>query len=327
MVSRYTGPPPLTPVQALRSVTLDLPALLAVLALLVLYLAGVHRARRAGTAWAPGRTVAFTVGGCGTLAIATMAFPGVYEGVLFWARAVQTVLLLLVVPLFLAMGRPLSVLIAAVPGAGRPAEAVLASRLARLLTFPVVTGAVLVITPFLLYFTSWYTASMRPGPGAELTHAVLILPGLVFFWTMLRVDPVPKSYPYVVTLWVTGIEVVSDAVLGLAVLADEHLIAGGYYRSLARPWGPGLHTDQVFGGGVLWILGDLVGLPFLAAQLIQMIREDERDAAVVDAELDAAGADPAAAQELVGGQGTRPWWEDDPRFTARFRGTRADGSR
>ena len=41
---------------------------------------------------------------------------------------------------------------------------------------------------------------------------------------------------------------------------------------------------------MLWIFGDIVGLPFLAAQLIQMIREDEADAQVIDAELDAQEA-------------------------------------
>jgi hypothetical protein len=65
---------------------------------------------------------------------------------------------------------------------------------------------------------------------------------------------------------------------------------------------------------VLWILGDLVGLPFFAAQLIQMIREDEQEAAAVDAELDAAERVAAAS-----GQDSALWWENDPRFTGRFR--------
>jgi cytochrome c oxidase assembly factor CtaG len=241
--------------------------------------------------------------------LATMGFPGVYQSALFWARAVQTVLLLLVVPLFLALGRPLTLMTAAVPGAGPRIAAVLGSRAAKVLTFPAVTALVLVITPFLLYFTPWYEASLRGGPAAELTHLVLLLPGLMFFWTLLRVDPVPKPYSYLVSLWVTGIEVLADAVLGLAVLADQHLIAGRYYLALARPWGPGPRTDQVLGGGVLWILGDLVGLPFFAAQLIQMIREDEREAAAVDAELDAAEAAEAAeaAQAVEAGQATEAW--------------------
>ena len=141
----------------------------------------------------------------------------------------------------------------------------------------------------------------------------------MFFWTLLRVDPVPKAYPYVVSLWITAAEVVGDAVLGLSVVASTSLLAGPYYHALARPWGPSLSTDQVLGGGVLWIFGDIVGLPFLAAQLIQMIREDEADARVIDAELDArdAAADIQAAElPTAGGQ---PWWESDPRFSGRFR--------
>jgi hypothetical protein len=69
------------------------------------------------------------------------------------------------------------------------------------------------------------------------------------------------------------------------------------------------------------VLGDMVGLPFLVAQLIQMIREDEDDAKVIDAELDAAEA-VAEAEAVVAGRtgeaGPSPWWEADPRFAGRF---------
>ena len=121
---------------------------------------------------------------------------------------------------------------------------------------------------------------------------------------------------------------VGDAVLGLAVLADQSLIAGAYYHALARPWGPSLRTDQVIGGGALWVLGDIVGLPFLAAQFIQMIREDETEAASVDAELDAVEAAEAAAAAGAPDEaghvpdepaGQQPWWQSDPRFADRFR--------
>src|SRR5690348_8200585 len=314
----YTGPPELTVTRAFTSWTLDLPVLLVVLAAGGLDLAGVWRVRKAGQPWPAARTVAFLAGGTGAVVLATMSFLGVYQGVLFSARAVQNVLLLLVAPLFLALGRPLTLLIAARPRLGTRAQAAVHSRAARVLTFPAITAMVLVIVPFLLYFTPWYEAGLRNDLVRELTYVALMVPGLVFFWTMLRVDPVPKAYPYLVSLWVTGVEVVGDAVLGLAIIADEHLIAGSYYQALGRPWGPSLRADQVIGGGALWILGDLVGLPFLAAQLIQMIREDEQEAAQVDAELDAR--DTAAETAGVAPAGdNQPWWESDSRFTGRFR--------
>jgi cytochrome c oxidase assembly factor CtaG len=322
----YTGPPALTLSRAVTSWTLDLPVLVAVLVAAGLYLAGTRRLHHAGLSsppapgagsaaalpppWPAARAVAFLAGGTGAVVLATMSFLGVYQGVLFSARAVQNVLLLLVAPLFLALGRPLTLLIAARPRLGARAEGAVHSRAARILTFPAITAMVLVIVPFLLYFTPWYEAGLRNDLVRELTYAALMVPGLVFFWTLLRVDPVPKAYPYLVSLWVTGAEVVGDAVLGLAIIADEHLIAGSYYQALGRPWGPSLRADQVIGGGALWILGDLVGLPFLAAQLIQMIREDEQEAAEVDAELDARDAATTADDQ--------PWWESDSRFTGRF---------
>jgi len=261
-----------------------------------------------------------------------MSWVAVYTPVLFYVRSVQTILMLLLIPLFLALGKPLTLIIESLPRVGPRLDRAIRSQTAKVLTFPVITTMVLVITPFVLYFTSWYVAGFHSVAVRELTHLALLAPGFVFFWTLLRVDPVPKAYPYLVSLWVTGAEVVGDAVLGLAVIADVNLIGGPYYHAVGYPWGPSLSTSQVLGGGTLWILGDIVGLPFFAAQLIQMIREDEAEAKVIDAELDARDA--AAGQGAVPGQGgvasqgaaartggaadDRPWWESDPRFVGRF---------
>jgi cytochrome c oxidase assembly factor CtaG len=304
LASGYHGPPELTVPRSFTEWTLDPWALAFILVLGVLYLAGVRRVHRRGQSWPAGRIVAFCGLGLGFAVIATMSFVGVYASVLFYVRAVQTILLLLVVPLFLTLGRPLSVAIAALPRAGARLDAAIRSPVAKALTFPAITTMVLVVTPFLLYFTSWYAAGFHSPAVRELTFLALLAPGFVFFWTLLRVDPVPKAYPYLVSLWVTGAEVVGDAVLGLAVIADQNLIAGAYYHALARPWGPNLSTDQVLGGGALWILGDIVGLPFLAAQLIQMIREDEAEAEVIDAELDARDAELAAAKDAAAAPGS-----------------------
>jgi cytochrome c oxidase assembly factor CtaG len=291
----YHGPAELTPVRAFTSWTVDLPVLALVLLAAGLYLAGARRMRRVGEPWPAVRTATFLGGGLGVAVIATMSSVGVYQGVLFYIRSLQTILLLLVAPLFLAMGRPLTLAIAALPRAGPRIAAAIRSRPARILTFPAITAGTVVVVPFLLYFSPWYGAGLHSGPVRELTFLALSAAGFVFFWTLLRVDPVPKAYPYLVSLWVTAAEVIGDVILGLAVIADQHLISGASYQALARPWGPSPATDQVLGGGTLWVLGDIVGLPFLAAQLIQMIREDEGEAVRVDAELDAQEAARAAA--------------------------------
>jgi cytochrome c oxidase assembly factor CtaG len=350
LASAYHGPPQLTFARAFSSWTLDPWSLTVIIVAGALYLAGVRRIRRDGTGWPAGRVISFCGLGLGFAVVATMSSVGVYQPVLLYIRSVQTILLLLVVPLFLALGRPLTLIIGTVPRLGPWLDAAIKTRFARLATFPAITTFVLVLTPFLIYFTPWYAAGFRNVLVAQLTQLALMTPGFVFFWTLLRVDPVPKAYPYVVALWITAAEVLGDAVLGLAVIADPGLLAASYYHALARPWGPDLATTQVIGGGVLWIFGDIVGLPFLAAQLIQMIREDEADAMVIDAELDAqeaaaiasagpagtglastgiasdahagnasTGADPAAAGNAGVPVTQRPWWETDRRFADRFR--------
>jgi len=336
VASGYHGPPELTVARAFTEWTFD-PWMAALVVILGAgYLAGARRVRT----WPVARPIWFCGLGLGFLVIATMSFVGVYQPVLFYVRAVQTVLLVLLVPLFLALGRPVTLAAAAVPRAGVRLEAVIRSLPAKVLTFPAITALALVGVPFVMYFTSWYTAVFHSTTVRELTYLALMAVGYVFFWTLLRADPVPKEYPYAVSMWITGAEVIGDAFFGLAVMSYQNLIGGAYYHALGRPWGPTLASDQVIGGGVLWILGDLVGLPFLAAQLIHLMREDESDAARIDAELDAqqaqleaAGqpaaarrpgepAEPGAADEPAGEQepeGSQLWWETDPRFTGRFR--------
>ncbi len=320
--SGYQGPPELTLARAFTEWMLDPWMLALVLILGGGYLAALRRRRD----WPVARRIWFLGLGLGFLVIATMSVVGVYQPVLFYIRAVQTVLLVLVVPLFLALGRPISLAVAVFPRAGARVEAIIRSQPARVLTFPAITTFALVAVPFVMYFTSWYTASFHSTAVRELTYLALMVPGLVFFWTLLRVDPVPKKYSYAVSMWITGAEVIGDAFLGLSIIAYQNLIGAEYYHALGRPWGPTLQADQVIGGGALWILGDLVGLPFLAAQLMQLIREDESDAAKIDADLDARDAELARVKAADGEQGgeqpaagAKPWWEDDPRFTGRFK--------
>src|SRR5580692_9962608 len=141
LASGYHGPPQLTPQRAFTEWTLD-PWALAIAALLGgLYLAGVRRVRRSGRPWPAGRVVVFCGVALGFWVIATMSWVAVYTPVLFYVRAVQTILLLL---LFLALGRPLTLIIETLPGAGPRLDRAIRSQAAKVLTFPAVTTMVLV---------------------------------------------------------------------------------------------------------------------------------------------------------------------------------------
>lgn len=262
------------------------------------------------------RSVVAFLAGCGVLALVGASFLGVYQDELFWVRALQNVLLLLVVPLLLALGRPVTVVLAAAPPAvAARLRAVGRSTWARRLTFPAVVTVLLVGPLPALYLTALYPATLGSGVLDAAARAGLLGCGFLYFWTRLQVDPVPRPGSHLGSFAISLVEQVVDGVLGLVVWLGP-LIAAGHYVAVARGWGPDLRTDQVIGAGVLWIGGDVAGLPFLGVLFLRWVHDDERAARRADRELDEAVAVPAAP-----GDAAAPalWWEADPEMAARFR--------
>ncbi|GLW74281.1 hypothetical protein Kpho02_65790 [Kitasatospora phosalacinea] len=307
------------------------PVVLALCAALAAgYLVGARRHRAGGGGrWPWYRTMAF-LGGLAVWGWTTCSGLGVYERVLFTDRAVQLVLLLMLVPMLLALGAPVSLLAAALPEAGRGRlRAALSGRVSRVLMFPLVSTVLLVAPPWLLYFTPCYGHTLTSPVWNTGFHLVPVLLGLLYFWPRLQLDPVAHAYPLLIGVVITFVEVVFDAALALVLLYGGHVVAEPYYTALARSWGPGPARDQFIGGNAIWILGDLVGLPFLCALVRRMVVTGRAETAAVDAALDAAeqaraaraGAEESAGAGGVGeADGERPWWLDDPTLRHRYGG-------
>ena len=243
--------------------------------------------------------------------LATVSAIGGYAHLLFWMRALQVLLLLYVVPFFLAQGKPITVLRDA---SGRERiDRLLGTRWARALVHPLTTSLAMLATPWLLYLTPWYAAALESEWVGAPTRIALVVIGFGYFYARLQADPVPRRYPQLISLLISVAETLGDGLLGL-VIWQGSLIAAAYYAALHRTWGPDQRLDQTIGAGVLWILGDVVGLPFVLL-LMRALSVDERAQAVrVDAELDqteAAESEQAAPSGL--------WWEDDPQMRERFR--------
>lgn len=270
-----------------------------------------RRARGVGTV---GRTQAwcFAVGLVCWL-LATNGVIAMYVPVLFWVRALQVLLLLYVVPFLLAMGRPVTVLReAASPDARARLDAVLGSAAARVVLSPPVTSVLMLATPWLLYLTPWYVASMVNPVIANMTRIALSAIGFGYFYARLQSDPVPRRYSPLLSIGISVAEGLGDGVLGL-VLWLGPLIAYDYYSALQRDWGPSLRDDQTLGAGVLWILGDVLGVPFIMVLMRALGSHERTRAAEIDAQIDAetdaeADAGPVAL-----------WWERDPQLQDRFR--------
>lgn len=315
----YHGPPPFNLVTVFTQWKLDLPSILFVALVGTVYYLAAHRLTARGGSWARGRRIAFGTG-LGLILLFGVSFFGAYADVLFWARAAQVITLLMLAPLCLAMGAPVALALETLSdrGANR-IRAVLASKLARVITFPASGSVLLIATPWAFYFTGWYPAVLTSGVIDALSRLALLVVGFVYFYSRLQLDPVPHKYPHLISVVITFVEVIFDAALGLVLWLNPHIVAHDYYQALGRDWGPSLRDDQIIGAGVLWIAGDAAGLPFLGALMRRMAVDDDKEAAEIDRELDEQDAAASAANEDEQPAPSGLWWENDPALAERFR--------
>ena len=255
------------------------------------YLLGVVMLRRRGDHWPVGRTFSFVVVGMGLFWCATSSGLAAYDTTLLSVHMVQHMVLSMLVPLALALGAPITLALRTLPA--RPRRWLLTclhSRVARVLSFPPLTFTLYVLSPWALYFTGWYDASLSSAYVHEVMHVHLVLVGCLFFWPLVGIDPVPGrvGYPFRVLLVVLTLPF--HAFLGVTIMGQTALIGGDWYPSLHEgPMGTWLPTpldDQHLAGGILWGSGDLIGLVFFVVLFVQWVRSSMREAAREDRRLD-----------------------------------------
>ncbi len=239
----HAGPgdqiPPFTPLRLLTGWSFE-PVLLGVIAVLAgLYLYGVHKLHARGDKWPRGRTVAFVVLGLGSAVIATQSALGTYDTVLLSVHMAQHMILSMVTPLMMALGAPVTLALRTLPA--RPRKwllSVLHSRFAKVLCFPLIGFTLFVASPWALYFSGWYDATLRSPALHDLLHLHFILVGSLFFWPLLGLDPVPGRVIYPFRLLMTFLTLPFHAFLGITIMSASKLIAEDWYTSFGRSWPP-----------------------------------------------------------------------------------------
>ncbi|MUM16898.1 cytochrome c oxidase assembly protein [Mycobacterium sp. CBMA271] len=254
--------------------------------------------------------------------LATMSAVGVYAQVLFWVRALQVLLLMFVVPFLLALGRPITVIRAAVsPDWQARIDRMLCSPVARVAAHPFTTSVGMLATPWLLYLTPWYRATLQDPWIAAGTRILLVLIGFGYFYARLQSDPVPRRYSQMVSLVISIAESLGDGILGL-VLWQGPLICADFYLHARTGWGPSLRDDQSFGAGILWIVGDVLSVPFLILLMRAFSVDEKMHSELVDSELDRLDRCSEEHSYPQGEDGhvaaSSLWWENEPELRERF---------
>jgi cytochrome c oxidase assembly factor CtaG len=265
-----------------------------------LYLYGVHLLHRRGDHWPVGRTVSFVVLGMGAFYFATASGLGSYDLTLLSVHMVQHMILAMLVPMALALGAPVTLALRTLPpGPRRWLLAVLHSWPARVLTFPPLTLLLYVVSPWALYFSGWYDATLHSAYLHEVMHVHLVLVGSLFFWPIIGVDPIPGRVSYPFRMLLVVLTLPFHAFLGVTVMGETELIGGSWYPDLHHgpmgSWLPEPIDDQHLAGGILWGSGDLVALVLFGVLFTQWVRASLKEATREDRRLDLLEAREAAA--------------------------------
>lgn len=267
---------------------IDPLAILVVLAAAVLYLLGVSRLRTRGRAWPVTRSVLFGLGLVAVVAATNGPLAGA-DATRFSAHAGQHLLLGMIAPLLVALSAPLTLALQA--GSGTTTSRLrraLHSPPAHVLAHPLVGVALFGGSLFALYFTPLLGLSLRNGFVHAAVHLHFFAAGAAFLWPVVAVDPVPGRASHPLRLLAVFLTLPLHAVLGLALLGSDRLLADGWYGRVLGP--ERAVVDQRAAGGVLWAAGEIVGLVCVGLVLASWMAADEREAARTDRRLDRLAA-------------------------------------
>ena len=223
--------------------------------------------------------------GVALTAVATFGHLGGDPRHTFLATTIQFTLLFFVAPVLLALGY-----------AGEPGSHKLVALL----------GPVLACVVTLAWFlTPWLKLSLSHYLLYQAGHLLALAAGWLFCAPAVRARGL-EAGAYPALILVAFLELLLDAIPGIIVTIRHDLLAPSVF--LAHHSAAAAHTSQVHGGEVLWVIAEILDIPFLAALVFQWVRADARHAAVIDARLDAHIAPPADGNT---GERQRPWWETD----------------
>jgi cytochrome c oxidase assembly factor CtaG len=301
------------------------PQPLVIALIVVLAVAYVRALRRIGHPWPAWRTALFSAGLL-VLLWTSCGFLQVYGGSLYWAWTTQTLLLWLVIPVLVLSGHPLQ-LLRTVAGQGSLIDRLLRSRFTRVVGNPLIGPALVPVLSFALFFGPLPAATIEWRPVGWLVQLALLVVGGAMVVPLVGLDEEATSLAVGLSLAIGTFELVLDALPGIIVRLHNGLVTSWFDHRARHPWTPDALHDQRVAGAVLWCIAEIIDLPFLVLVYRRWIRADARDAARVDAVLEAERAARSAlagegdeAGEARGGEVERdaPWWLTDPAMQDRF---------
>lgn len=281
-VLAHGGQPPL-PHDLWGVWNLDPLALVGLVGVAWLYrrgLGGLWSSAGAGQVVAARHAVAFAAG-LAVLAAAVVSPLDRFGEALFAAHMGQHLLLTLVVPPLLALGRPAPVLARALPPPGRRRLGRWQGRLARLGRrwewLPAAGLALFAVVLWAWHAPPLYDLAASNRVVHDVEHTTLLAAGLALWLPVVRPRRTP-SWAGPVLVFGAGLQ----SGLLAALLAFSATAWYGAHAATAPQWGLTPLADQQLAAMIMWVPGGAICLLAGALSLVRWLGEDERAAVAAD---------------------------------------------
>lgn len=271
------SPAPLTVPTAVGTWRLDVPAVALLVLAAVLYGWGMLRVYRRHPThpWPWARATAF-LAGLAVIGVALCSAVGGYESALFWVHMIQHLLLIMVAPVLLVVGRPLMLAMHASrnPWHGR-LKRLLRSRPVTVLTCPLVAVPLYAAAVVGTHLTGFMNAVVAGGAARTGEHLAYLVVGYLYLLPGFGREPVRWRLSALTKVVVILLVMPIDTFTGVALLMTRRAPWSGY-ADQHRGWGPPPLTDVHWGGAVMWIGGDVIMMALIVATLVPWLAAGDR---------------------------------------------------
>ncbi|NHU85055.1 bifunctional copper resistance protein CopD/cytochrome c oxidase assembly protein [Kocuria sp. JC486] len=258
----------------------------------VSYAWAIWKVRRTGGTWSPLRAISWFVG-LALLFLATSGPVAVYARVLFSWHMVEHMSLTMIIPVFMVLGSPVTLLLKALEprrdGTRGPREWILRlvhSTWGKIVTNPIFAAVNFAGSIVLFYFTPLLGFTLRTHVGHEFMMAHFLFTGYMFALVLVGQDPIPHRPAHFMRLVMLIATMAYHAFVGVAIMGMDVLLEASWFGNMGRDWGLSAIEDQQRGGALMWGIGELPTALLAVVVGIQWAIAGNRENRRVDREAD-----------------------------------------
>lgn len=295
LLTGYALPPAPTLANWLTLWRLEIISLFALVAVAAVYLRWVRRLRKRGDDWPWHRPPLF-LAGIAILVWITQGGPAVYGMVSFSGHMIEHMFLVMVAPIPLVLGAPVTLALRALPsrtdGSRGPRDwirAVVESRLLRFLANPVVAAVNFAGSLVFFYYTPVFEFALTNHAGHLWMLAHFTAAGYFFVNALVGVDPGPSRPGYPQRILLLFATMAFHAFFGVALMSSEVLLAPRWFGLMGRDWGADAIADQQYGGQLAWGIGELPVVLLAIGVFVAWRRADTQEGRRKDRQADRDG--------------------------------------